>query len=279
LLTPPFARVLVFKTIDATLLFATVCACAVGLAALTLRIARARTVPAPLGVLAWLLLAAGLGGLALLAFAEFTGRLGPEHFWFRTPSFYVAAVILLGAAVWWLRRPAPALLRVGLPALLLVLGSSAALIGRLDGRSRPLTLAMPTLGTKAPALTYFDPAGQQRNLAELDDRVVLLNFWATWCVPCRREMPLLSKMQRKHAADGLVVLYVSLEEPEVLARFLASNQFDGVQARLDRADAYYEAGRIYPLSYLISRDGRVAYRWSGRPREEWLEARVRELLD
>ena len=49
-------------------------------------------------------------------------------------------------------------------------------------------------------------------LADLRGKVVLLNFWATWCVPCRREMPMLSSVHRQHADEGLVVLYVSLEE-------------------------------------------------------------------
>ena len=105
-----------------------------------------------------------------------------------------------------------------------------------------------------------------------------VNAWATWCTPCRREMPLLSSMQREHADDGLVVLYVSLEDPQVLDSFLATHRFDGVQGRLDRAADYYDAGKFYPLSYLISRDGRVTQRWSGRPQEDWLRTEVARAL-
>jgi cytochrome c biogenesis protein CcmG, thiol:disulfide interchange protein DsbE len=223
---------------------------------------------------AWLTLFVGLGALALLALMQLTGRLGPEQLWFRAPTFYIASVILVSAAVWWLRRPAALALRFGLPAVLLACVATAALITRLDGRSVPLAMLMPTLDAPAPELSYFDTTGRKRTLAELHGNVVLLNFWATWCAPCRLEMPMLSGLQRAHANQGLVVLYVSLEEPEVLAPFLAANRFDGIQGRLDRAAPYYDAGKFYPLSFLISRDGRVAHRWSGRPREDWLAAQV-----
>ncbi len=224
--------------------------------------------------LAWIVLAGGAGSLALLALLQLTGRLGPEQLWFRSPSFYLAALVLAAAAVWWVRRPARPVLRFGLPAALLGCLALALSAGRLDGRSVPIAMLMPTLDAPAPALSYFDTDGRRRNLAELQGKVVLLNFWATWCVPCRREMPMLSKMQREHADEGLVVLYVSLEEPEVLTPFLAAHRFDGVHGRLESAAAYYDAGKFYPLTYLISRDGRVAHRWSGRPREEWLAAQV-----
>lgn len=261
------------------LLFALGCAVLAVAAVVLLRFTRVRMGgPGPVRLLAWAMLIAGLGALALLGLAEFTGRFGPEHFWFREPSFYVAAAVLLAAAGWWLSRPAPGWARFGLPAAAAALLVIAVMLGRVDGRAMPLAMSMPTRGVEAPELVYIDTAGQKRTLADLRGRVVLLNFWATWCTPCRREMPLLAQVQRDHAADGVVVLYVSLEEAEVLAPFLARNHFDGVQARLDHAAPYYEAGKFYPLSYLISRDGRVAYRWSGRPREEWLQSRVRELL-
>ena len=254
-----------------TLLLLLACA----LAALALGAGLLRTRARPAG---WLLLAGGLAAVSLLALAQLTGRLGPEHLWFRSPPFYVAAVILLVAAAWWLRRPAPRILRFGLPVLLAGLLAIGALLARSDGRSAPLAMLMPALGRPAPELSYIDHAGVRRELSELQGRVVLLNFWATWCAPCRREMPMLSRLQREHSGQGLVVLYVSLEDPDVLAPFLAANHFDGIQGRLVRAAPFYDAGKFYPLSYLISRDGRVRQRWSGRPTEQWLGAQVREAL-
>ena len=255
------------------------CLLAIVLAALFLRFttAHAQGASAP-RVVGWMLLAGGLAGLGLLMLALFTGRLGPQHFWFREPAFFVALAVSLGAMAWWLWRPAPRLLRFGIPVLVIALAGGAILLSRADGRSMPLAMSMPTMRVEAPELVYLDESGRKRTLAELRGRVVLLNFWATWCTPCRREMPLLSKVQREHSADGLVVLYVSLEDRDVLEPFLAANRFDGVQGRLEHAADYYGAGKFYPLSFLISRDGRVAYRWSGRPREDWLAERVGELL-
>jgi thiol-disulfide isomerase/thioredoxin len=250
-----------------TLLFA-VAAAATGIALLK---TRARG-------LGWFVLAAGFAIAALLSLAQFTGRLGPEHLWFRSPTFYGALAMIIAATAWWLRRPAPLSLRFGLPALMLGLLGMAALLARSDGRSTPIAMLMPTLGRPAPELTYFDHLGAKRELAELRGRVVLLNFWATWCAPCRHEMPMLSKLQREYADRGLVVLYVSLEESDVLTPFLAQNRFDGIQGRLSYAADFYDAGKFYPLSYLISRDGRVAQRWSGRPTESWVDERVRAQL-
>ena len=226
-------------------------------------------------VLAWLAFSIGLGSLALLVLMQLTGRLGPEHLWFRAPTFYIAAAILASAAVWWLRRPAPPALRFGLPAALLacIATRGACSRGSTAVPCRSPCCCRPS-DAPAPELSYFDTTGRKRTLAELQGHVVLLNFWATWCTPCRREMPMLSKLQREHADEGLVVLYVSLEEPEVLAPFLASNHFDGIQGRLDRAAEFYDAGKFYPLSFLIARDGRVAHRWSGRPREDWLSTQI-----
>ena len=201
-------------TVAHLLLFVAVAAIAVAVGIALLRGARFR-------VLAWLALSIGLSWLTLQVLMQLTGRLGPEHLWFRSPAFYIAALILAAAGVWWLRRPASPALRFGLPAALLVCIALAALVARLDGRSAPLAMLLPTLDAPAPELSYFDTTGRKRTLAELQGQVVLLNFWATWCTPCRREMPMLSKLQREHADEGLVVLYVSLEEPEVLAPFLA----------------------------------------------------------
>ena len=228
--------------------------------------------------LAWTSTFVGYATIGVIALAYFTGRFSAQHLWFRAPAFYVCAAILLAGIAWWFTRPLPPWIRYGLPVAALALLGFAALLLRLDGRSAPLAMLMPTMSAAAPDLTYFDSAGKLRKLSELQGNVVLLNFWATWCSPCRKEMPLLSKTQREHARDGFVVLYVSLEEPAVLEPFLATNHFDGIQGRLDRAPDFYDAGKFYPLSYLIGRDGKVAERWSGRPDEEWLAAIVSKEL-
>jgi thiol-disulfide isomerase/thioredoxin len=229
-------------------------------------------------VFAWFATLFGFAMVGALACALLTGRFGPERLWFRSPAFYVSVVVLLSGAVAWVRRPAPNPVRYGIPSIALILAGSAALLLRSTGSSAPLSMSMPTMSQPAPALTYFDRDGRLHTLSEFKGKVVLLNFWATWCTPCRREMPMLSKLQSEHAGDGFVVLFVSLEEPPVLAEFLRTNRFEGVQGRLADAAPFYGAGKFYPLSYLISRDGRVEKRWSGRPSETWIDSAIRAEL-
>jgi cytochrome c biogenesis protein CcmG/thiol:disulfide interchange protein DsbE len=252
-------------------LFAAGAAVAVATGVAMLRFHRLRLV-------GWMAFFAGVAALSVLVLLHLTGRLGPEELWFRAPTFYLASALLAAAGAWWLRRPASPVWRFGLPAAGLACVALLAFVARLDGRSAPIAMLLPTMGTPAPSLSYFDTEGRKRSLDELRGNVVVVNFWATWCTPCRREMPMLSKLQREHAGEGLVMLYVSLEAPEVLAPFLAAHHFDGIHGRLDRAADFYDAGKFYPLSYLISRDGRVAHRWSGRPREEWLADQIAALL-
>jgi thiol-disulfide isomerase/thioredoxin len=230
-------------------------------------------------VAGWAFVLGGFTVAGMLALAHFAGRLGPGQLWFRAPSFYLAAAIVASGAAWWLARPAPPAVRFGLPAAALGVLGLAALLTRADGRSVPLAMLMPTMRATAPEIVYVDSAGARRTLSDLRGKVVLVNFWATWCTPCRREMPLLARMQREHAADGLVVVYLSLEEPAVLDAFLREHSYDGVHGRLEHADAFYDAGKFYPLSYLISREGRVENRWSGRPAEDWLASILRAQLD
>ena len=230
----------------------------------------------------WLLVVIGSLVTAAIAALQLTGRLGPAQLWFRAPSFYFAAAIVLAVAIWWFRRrfvhTHANLIRYGLPALAVSFLGLIVIMQRTDGRSVPISALLPTMRAPAPEISFTASSGQSRRLSDYRGKVVLVNFWATWCTPCRREMPMLSGAQTEFREDGLVVIYLSLEEPDVLEAFLRTNHFDGVQGRLAKADDYYRAGKIYPLSYLISRDGHVAKRWSGRPAEDWLRESIREEL-
>jgi thiol-disulfide isomerase/thioredoxin len=228
--------------------------------------------------LGWLATVGGLGTAGVLVLAQLGGRFGPEHLWFRSPAYYVAAAIVIGGGAWWFTRSTPRGVRFGLPLVLCALLAGAFVLRRSDGHSAPLALLMPTMRAQAPDFTYVDATGASRRLSELKGDVVLINFWATWCAPCRREMPLLAKMQREYQPQRFRVLYLSLEEPDVLDGFLMANHFDGIQGRIAAAPTFYDAGKFYPLSYLVNRNGEVVARWSGRPGEAWLSSTIERQL-
>lgn len=220
----------------------------------------------------------GFGVAGCVAFGHLTARFGLEQLWFRAPSFYVACVLVLAGVVWWLRRPAPLAFRVGALAGVFALGGALLAFMLLNGRGAPPAMYLPTLDRAAPDFAFVDSSGTARRLSELKGDVVLINFWATWCTPCRREMPLLAKMQREYEPRRFRVLYLSLEEPQILDAFLENNHFAGIQGRIDSAPPFYDAGKFYPLSYLVSRDGQVVARWSGRPAEAWLSDTIERQL-
>ena len=222
------------------------------------------------------LLAAAIS--AVVACLHLAGRLGIEQLWFRAPAFYVAAAMLVFAFAAWFRFVGGPLLRFGIPAAGLAVVALAAIAIRADGRSTPLPMLLPSLRRAAPELTWTTLSGRQGSIYDLKGKVVLVNFWATWCGPCRHELPMLSAMQARYADRGLVVVYLSLEDRDVVEPFLRTRPLIGTTARLDHAADYYQAGKFFPITYLLSRDGSVEKRWSGRPTEQWLADSIEEQL-
>jgi thiol-disulfide isomerase/thioredoxin len=228
----------------------------------------------------------GAAGAALLAVAisglvaglHLAGRLGIEQLWFRAPAFYVATAMLLLAFAAWFRFVDRPLLRLGVPAAGLVLVALVAIVTRADSRSTPLAMLLPSLRRAAPELSWTTVAGQPGSIYDFRGKVVLVNFWATWCGPCRHEMPMLSAMQARYADRGLVVVYLSLEDREVVEPFLRAHPLIGTTGRLEHAADYYQAGKFFPLSYLVARDGSIEKRWSGRPTEQWLAESIEAQL-
>ncbi|HBB86952.1 MAG TPA: hypothetical protein DC047_05000, partial [Blastocatellia bacterium] len=148
----------------------------------------------------------------------------------------------------------------------------------------------PTTSSTTPANTNFEAApqvqfqtltGQSFTLGQLRGQVVLLNFWATWCIPCREEIPVLNAMQHELEAKGLKVVGASLEDTAegVNAYQKDVRKFEyQVLVGGDDAKAKF-GGTPLPTTYLIDRDGRIRQKIIGaRDREGW-EAAVKPLLD
>ncbi len=146
----------------------------------------------------------------------------------------------------------------------------------------------PSEGCSAPArrahldFTLRDVGGREVSLAEFRGNVVLINFWATWCAPCRVEIPDLVALHRKYQSRGLVILGVSVDDPvSVLAPFVAAYHMTyPVLVGAGHRDFLEAFGPLaaFPTSLLISRDGKVCARHVGVIETAGLERQIRLLL-
>jgi thiol-disulfide isomerase/thioredoxin len=110
-----------------------------------------------------------------------------------------------------------------------------------------------------------DVEGRPHSLAAYRGKVVLINFWATWCEPCRQEMPSIQSLRDKLAGKPFVVLAVNVDEPEARVRqFLVKTKLDLPVLMDPNKTVTREWGvKLLPVSFIIGTDGRVRYRLVG----------------
>jgi peroxiredoxin len=133
-------------------------------------------------------------------------------------------------------------------------------------------------GQQAAPFSLADLAGKTRTLASYRGKVVLLDFWATWCGPCRVTMPHVQKFHRELRSKGLVVLGINIGETAAKVRpFLAKNGYD-FQVLLDPKHAVaerYQANAI-PTTVIIDRKGKIVAYFTGVKSEEELRAGLKK---
>lgn len=127
--------------------------------------------------------------------------------------------------------------------------------------------AMVSVGAPAPAYAAELQDGTPVSLADHRGEVVLVNIWATWCKPCRQEMPALDTLHRRHAAQGLRIAGVSIDLDEDRAKVAEFAASLGATYTLwydpdDRVSTTFLALGV-PASYLIGRDGTLRWRHVG----------------
>ena len=137
-------------------------------------------------------------------------------------------------------------------------------------------------GGATPPLALQDLSGKSHDLADYRGKVVLVNFWATWCEPCRAEMPSIDRLRRSLKGRPFEVLAVNLAEPlSRIEKYLDTLPL-GFPVLRDRDSAASKAwkAKLLPASYLVGRDGRIRYvaygelDWESEP----VRKRVNELL-
>jgi peroxiredoxin len=138
------------------------------------------------------------------------------------------------------------------------------------------------LSTSAPDFTLRSVAGANLRLQEQRGQVVLVNFWATWCGPCRQEMPHLNRIYDKYRASGFVLLGVNIDDDPRAAADLAAKLGLRFPVLLDtdkKVSRAYDMSAM-PATLLIDRDGRVRHIHRGYRDgvERTYEEQVRSLL-
>jgi cytochrome c biogenesis protein CcmG/thiol:disulfide interchange protein DsbE len=156
-------------------------------------------------------------------------------------------------------------------------GPSLADQGAVSRFSTPAPQTEAPQSEAAPDFALQTIDGRTVRLSDYRDQVVLLTTWATWCPPCRAEMPDLEAYYRQHQGDGFVVLAVnSRENSDTVAAFLEEHDFT-FPVLLDPGGVVAKnyGVRGLPTSFFIDRDGMVRGVWSG----QLSPARLKEFVD
>jgi cytochrome c biogenesis protein CcmG/thiol:disulfide interchange protein DsbE len=133
----------------------------------------------------------------------------------------------------------------------------------------------------APDFTLKDANGKRLSLADFKGKVLLLNFWATWCGPCKTEIPWFIDFEEKYKAQGFTVLGVSMDEDgwKAINPYVAEQNINyPIVLANEEMNRIYGGIEALPTTLLIGRDGKVAFIHSGLVSRAVYEKEIRQLL-
>ena len=136
--------------------------------------------------------------------------------------------------------------------------------------------------TAAPDWQLNDPDGQTVKLSDFKGKVVILDFWATWCPPCRAEIPGFIALQKQYAAQGLTVVGVSLDTdgPSVVKSFMKRIGMNyPVVLGNEKTAADYGGITAIPTTFVLDRNGNIVSSHQGFASQVVFESEIRPLLE
>lgn len=204
-------------------------------------------------------------------------------------SFAFAGLAVLAAAgVWWLGRGQPFLIpegrgrKLGSFVCSSLAGLSVVGIAVTLGPMSPLVRTSQhlhrSIGEQVPDLRFrLASDDSEHQLAEFRGKVVLVNLWATWCPPCRAELPVLNQLQAAYKARGVVVLTLSDEPRLEMREFVAKHSPDAVNGYMARF-GWLEIESFRPFTLVIDRNGVLRDYFFGSQELDTFEVKIREYL-
>jgi thiol-disulfide isomerase/thioredoxin len=185
----------------------------------------------------------------------------------------------------WLQRPNLVLLAVVMLAVAAVTANYFYREQRQHAEPDPGALASAVIGQPRPAFTLPDALGLSHDVREWDGHVLVVNFWATWCKPCVREMPAFVELQRQYAEHGVQFVGIALDTvPQVDAFFsrlglvLNYPSLIGGTNAIAVAEAYGNSIGILPYTVLVDRAGNIAYVQYGELTRDTAEQMILNML-
>jgi len=132
------------------------------------------------------------------------------------------------------------------------------------------------VGDKAPDFTITTSSGATISPKNFGGRVLVLNFWASWCAPCVQEIPSLNDFQKQLAGSGVVVLGISVDRNEAAYKSMVKRFNVSYATAWDpRADINVEYGTYkFPETYIIDRNGKVVQKFIGLPEKSWTDPEI-----
>lgn len=142
---------------------------------------------------------------------------------------------------------------------------------------------LPNLrGKKAPQFTLRNMEGRKVSLEDYKGKAVLINFWATWCAPCKLEMPWFVELHKQYAPEGFEILGVSEDEPRDRPEIGKFAQKIGINYPIllgdDAASKAYGGVEFLPTSYYVGRNGKVIEETAGLVSRDEIEANIKKSL-
>lgn len=136
---------------------------------------------------------------------------------------------------------------------------------------------------RRPDFTLLDLEKNLRSITEWDGKVILVNFWATWCPPCVREIPALNKVYNAYKDKGFVVIGIAIDSRDAVIDFVDPLALDypiliATQQGISLSQAYGNRLGVLPYSVLIDRKGNIVYSHRSELTYQQVEAQIKPLL-
>ena len=171
---------------------------------------------------------------------------------------------------------------VGIAALLAGFYLSARHFSEPVGSAQPVSNGV-LLGNFRPDFQLGSNSGEFVSPADFSGKTLLINFWATWCAPCRQEMPMLMDLQRTYKSAGLQVIGIALDDAQSVRNFVETYGISypilvGSEDVFATSTAYGNAEGVLPYSVLIDKHGIVRWQYAGKIQHDQISEVLSDLL-